>query len=227
LVRFDSPQLTLLTAVYAGRHLPGACSRSLLLHRPSSPAHGAGAAGPGLLALLAVACAGVRRRPRARATTTAAAAPAARPGRTTLLRQARASNTMPPTTPSAATAAAAAAHFILPSLLLQISVVATDVSASSRGVVLDTLPTLQWPVPREWLNVKTGCSSAVGASATAAVGAVGDGTADDTAAIQACFDMVSNESQHLSVYIPAGTYKVTSECERQHYVTPATMLVPR
>ncbi len=41
------------------------------------------------------------------------------------------------------------------------------------------------------------------------LGAVGDGVVDDTAAIQACFDLVSNETKQYTVYLPAGTYKVT------------------
>jgi hypothetical protein len=76
----------------------------------------------------------------------------------------------------------------------------------------DTLPVLNWPVPREWLNVRTGCPTATTAAAGAAgaAGAIGDGAADDTAAIQACFDLVSNETQQHSVYLPAGNYKITS-----------------
>jgi hypothetical protein len=85
---------------------------------------------------------------------------------------------------------------------------------------VDKLPVLNWPVPREWLNVKDGCGGSAStttiASATTQqqqqrpLAAVGDGLADDTAAIQACFDQVSNETKKFSVYIPAGTYKVTS-----------------
>ena len=79
---------------------------------------------------------------------------------------------------------------------------------------VDTLPVLNWPVPRDWLNVKDGCSAATNATASAAAGAAagaaGDGMADDTASIQACFDLVSNETDKYSVYLPAGTYKITS-----------------
>eukprot|EP01051_Picozoa_sp_SAG22_P003460 SAG22_NODE_169_length_16721_cov_6.494104_2_plen_197_part_00 len=80
---------------------------------------------------------------------------------------------------------------------------------------VDTLPVLNWPVPREWLNVKDGCGGGgaampMGAAGGTATAAVGDGVADDTAAIQACFDAVSNETDKVSVYLPTGTYKVTS-----------------
>ena len=72
-----------------------------------------------------------------------------------------------------------------------------------QPAAVDMLPILNWPVPREWLNVKAGCGSGlVGA-------AVGDGIADDTAAIQSCFDLVNNETEHFTVYLPAGTYKIT------------------
>jgi hypothetical protein len=50
-----------------------------------------------------------------------------------------------------------------------------------------------------WLNVKTG------------FGAVGDGVADDTLAFQYAFNALAAPSSHASVlYIPAGTYKITS-----------------
>jgi hypothetical protein len=86
----------------------------------------------------------------------------------------------------------------------------SSLARAQAGV--DTLPVLNWPVPREWLNVKDGCGGGGRGAATgaAAAAAVGDGVADDTAAIQACFDTVSNETDTVSVYLPAGTYKVTS-----------------
>jgi hypothetical protein len=50
-----------------------------------------------------------------------------------------------------------------------------------------------------WLNVKTD------------FGAVGDGVADDTMAFQYAFNALDSASSHASVlYIPAGTYKITS-----------------
>ena len=98
-------------------------------------------------------------------------------------------------------------------VLLLAALVAPRVQAQPAGV--DKLPVLNWPVPREWLNVQDGCASATTTAAASfanngAVAAVGDGVADDTAAIQACFDQVSNETGKFSVYFPAGTYKVTS-----------------
>ena len=69
---------------------------------------------------------------------------------------------------------------------------------------VDTLPVLNWAVPKEWLNVKKGCRG------HNELRAVGDGVADDTLAIQACLDLVSNETQQYSVYFPAGTYRITS-----------------
>jgi len=71
---------------------------------------------------------------------------------------------------------------------------------------VDTLPTLHWPKPppSDWLNVATGCGDGIAA-------AVGDGIADDTGAIQACFDLINNESSaHHAVYLPAGTYRITA-----------------
>ena len=83
---------------------------------------------------------------------------------------------------------------------------------------VDTLPALNWPVPREWLNVQTGCPTAVAdppptatAATTTVLRAVGDGATDDTVAIQACFDLVNNDTNQVSVYIPAGSYKITSK----------------
>ena len=69
-----------------------------------------------------------------------------------------------------------------------------------------TVPTLTWPKPppSDWLDVSSGC-------APARVAAVGDGSADDTASIQACFDLINNESsKHTAVYMPAGNYTITS-----------------
>ena len=74
-------------------------------------------------------------------------------------------------------------------LLIALSLAPLELVAQ-EGV--DKLPVLNWPVPREWLNVKAGCGGG-GVSSTMAA-AVGDGVVDDTAAIQACFDQVSNET---------------------------------
>ena len=66
----------------------------------------------------------------------------------------------------------------------------------SYGVLADepTLPVLNWEPRSDWVNVKEH-------------GAVGDGTADDTAAIQAVLDQVVDGT---TVYLPPGTYRITS-----------------
>ena len=113
--------------------------------------------------------------------------------------------------------AAAASALFLPGYAAAASApppTSTPPAATTAGV--DTLPTLDWfggDIPADWLNVKTGCSATGGGTAAAAAGvaAAGDGVADDTRAIQACFDRVSNETRggSLTVYIPAGTYRIT------------------
>jgi hypothetical protein len=77
---------------------------------------------------------------------------------------------------------------------------------------VDKIPTLNWPeIPKDWANVKTGCTT-IGKSGSVSA-AVGDGVNDDTAAIQSCFDLISNHatphSGNTTVYLPAGTYRVT------------------
>eukprot|EP00040_Diaphanoeca_grandis_P030531 m.180555 g.180555 ORF g.180555 m.180555 type:complete len:813 (+) comp32026_c0_seq1:65-2503(+) len=74
-------------------------------------------------------------------------------------------------------------------------------------VGVDTIPNLQWPKPHpsDWIDVTKGCGSGAPAK--------GDGKTDATAAIQACFDVISNHrSQHSgnsTVFIPSGTYLIT------------------
>ncbi|MHB9023007.1 MAG: glycosyl hydrolase family 28-related protein [Armatimonadota bacterium] len=58
------------------------------------------------------------------------------------------------------------------------------------------IPALNWNERSDWVNVKTDVTP----------GAVGDGMADDTAAIQKAFDEVKEGS---TVYLPAGTYRLT------------------
>ena len=88
---------------------------------------------------------------------------------------------------------------------------------SSTALATPQLPVLSYPdpPPREWLNVQTGCSLGAGGAdgaggAGGAGGAKGDGKTDDTAAIQACLNMINNETKHYAVYLPVGTYKITS-----------------
>ncbi len=60
------------------------------------------------------------------------------------------------------------------------------------------LPVLAWQQRSDWLNVKT------------MFGAVGNGVADDTAAIQAALNLNNNSYNPRAVYLPPGTYRITS-----------------
>jgi hypothetical protein len=68
------------------------------------------------------------------------------------------------------------------------------------------LPNLNWTPRSDWVNVKD-------------YGAIGNGTADDTAAIQAALDQISGQGQNSTpgpntrrvVYLPPGTYRITSQ----------------
>ncbi|MHB9134170.1 MAG: glycosyl hydrolase family 28-related protein [Armatimonadota bacterium] len=59
-----------------------------------------------------------------------------------------------------------------------------------------TIPALPWTPRSDWVNVKTAVTP----------GAVGDGVADDTAALQKVFDMIKDG---ITIYLPAGTYRIT------------------
>jgi Pectate lyase superfamily protein len=73
------------------------------------------------------------------------------------------------------------------------------------------IPRLTWSERSDWINVKTDVTP----------GAVGDGKADDTAAIQAALTMISNlggealasASKPRAVYLPEGTYRITKTLE--------------
>jgi hypothetical protein len=66
---------------------------------------------------------------------------------------------------------------------------------------------MTWTPRSDWINVKT-CSTSV----VAGTNAVGDGVADDTAALQTIFTWLQAHSngRNLTVYFPPGTYKITS-----------------
>lgn len=68
---------------------------------------------------------------------------------------------------------------------------------SPGGTSYPELPELNWEQRSDWVNVKTDVTPR----------AVGDGVADDTAALQAAFDLVDDTKS--TVYIPPGTYRIT------------------
>ncbi len=73
---------------------------------------------------------------------------------------------------------------------------------ATTGPSIPELPELNWVQRSDWLNVKTDVTPR----------AVGDGVADDTAALQAAFDQVRQPDGAFStVYLPPGTYRITSE----------------
>jgi len=67
----------------------------------------------------------------------------------------------------------------------------TSVSAASPDI-----PNLAWQERSDWINVKTNVMPA----------ALGNGQADDTAAIQAALE---RGRQSRAVYLPPGTYRIT------------------
>ena len=61
---------------------------------------------------------------------------------------------------------------------------------------LPDIPRLDWQPRSDWINVKTDVTPA----------AVGDGRADDTAALQAALD---RKATGKTIYLPPGTYRIT------------------
>lgn len=100
--------------------------------------------------------------------------------------------------------------FVL-TVALAILILTDAAQTNADDGTVDSLPTLAWPlpIPKDWLNVQTSGSCDGDLTADVNVPARGDGQSDDTAAIQRCFDKVSNETQLYTVYLPAGTYKIT------------------
>ncbi len=75
-------------------------------------------------------------------------------------------------------------------------VVSLVVQANAADALLQ-IPVLAWEQRSDWLNVKT-------------FGAKGDGEADDTAALQAALDKLSEKpGEPNTVYLPPGTYRIT------------------
>ena len=66
---------------------------------------------------------------------------------------------------------------------------------------IPTLPRLNWEERSDWINVKTKVTPK----------AVGDGIADDTAAIQAALDSLKSEGYAIpnTIYLPPGVYRIT------------------
>jgi hypothetical protein len=90
-------------------------------------------------------------------------------------------------------------------LLSVIAVIAIFAGVSVDCPALDIGP-MTWTPRSEWINVKT-CSTLTGGP-----NAVGNGVADDTTAIQDIYNYINAHSNgtKLTVYFPAGTYKITS-----------------
>ncbi len=71
-------------------------------------------------------------------------------------------------------------------------------------LVAQQLPALNWEPRSDWINIKADISPK----------AVGDGIADDTRAIQAALNEVSEQTgRPATVYLPPGTYRITRTLE--------------
>jgi hypothetical protein len=99
--------------------------------------------------------------------------------------------------------------------------VMTSLAFAGKAPAIDIGP-MTWTPRADWINVKN--PSAIPAFA-GYKGAVGDGVADDTAAIQAIFKYIekNNNGAYLTVYFPAGTYKITQTLTSYH--TPNVSLI--
>ena len=91
-------------------------------------------------------------------------------------------------------------------LFLFISLVAPALVFSQTGKA-PLLPELKWEPRSDWINVKTDVTPR----------AIGDGVADDTAALQAALNGLSEApGQRNTVFIPAGTYRITKTLVVEH-----------
>jgi autotransporter-associated beta strand protein len=77
---------------------------------------------------------------------------------------------------------------------------------AEQAATYPELPELNWQKRSDWLDV-----TALPASVNGGRSAVGDGIADDTAAIlAACNEVRKSNGRWSTVYLPAGSYKITS-----------------
>lgn len=96
-------------------------------------------------------------------------------------------------------------------ITLALAVALVYVSTLARATV--DIPVLSWSQRSDWLNVKN-----------APFNAVGNGVADDTAAIQAALTAAGAEYSYTrTVYLPPGTYKITAALNWQGTNTPWTL----
>jgi hypothetical protein len=79
---------------------------------------------------------------------------------------------------------------------LQVAVSVLTLFSTSVSAAPPDIPSLAWQKRSDWISVRTDVTPA----------AVGDGRADDTAAIQAALDV---GRQSKAVYLPPGTYRIT------------------
>ncbi len=98
------------------------------------------------------------------------------------------------------------------SQLVSFSVIAfLSLLATSRSLLAIDIGAMTWTPRADWINVKS-CSAITGGP-----NAVGNGTADDTVALQDCMNYLMNNryGRVKTLYFPAGTYKISSTLKLQ------------